>query len=250
MTPKPPKTTAVPYVIAQAWRILLIEDEPFTRAVLVEGLRSQGVSNIAQAGEVDEAKQLMVGDDRRFDCVVSDFELPGKHGLQFLQMVRMGMTGARRSVPFIIVTSHADRHLVAPAIELDVSAFLGKPVDPVDFVGKLHRAITRGIVPKPVAEYALVPVGDLKPSVAKLFASGVASHLTFQPMTGHVLMSTKDLETGMIISRPVLDPRGEELMPAGTKLSQRLLDCLQDLARFESCYEQAWIKTDSSAPAA
>jgi len=62
-------------------RVLVVEDEPRVRRSLQEGLRAAGFEvEVAASGE--EGGRLAA--TRPFDCVVLDWMLPGRDGLQVL----------------------------------------------------------------------------------------------------------------------------------------------------------------------
>src|SRR5260370_414671 len=66
-------------------RVLVIEDDPRLRRSLAEGLRAAGLE-AQTAATGDEGARL--GTAQPFDCVVLDWMLPGRDGLQVLADIR------------------------------------------------------------------------------------------------------------------------------------------------------------------
>jgi DNA-binding response OmpR family regulator len=75
-------------------RVLVIEDEAKMLRSLRDGLRAAGFE-VETAATGDEGSRLAV--TRPFDCVVLDWMLPGRDGLQVLADLRRAGGGSRRS---------------------------------------------------------------------------------------------------------------------------------------------------------
>lgn len=66
----------------QARRLLIVDDDPASRASVRTLLSSQPV-DISEAGSAEEALSILRGET--FDCVVLDLGLPGISGFDFLE---------------------------------------------------------------------------------------------------------------------------------------------------------------------
>ncbi|WP_157744145.1 PAS domain S-box protein [Halopenitus persicus] len=60
--------------------------------------------------------------ERSFDCVVSDYDMPGQNGLEFLETVRE----AHPNLPFIIYTGKGSEEIASDAISAGVTDYLQK----------------------------------------------------------------------------------------------------------------------------
>ena len=111
-------------------RVLLVDDERESRAVLTAFLSLEGVQVVAVA-TAEEA--LMRLHDRPFDLVIADLGLPGASGFDLLRQVRR--SGAPwAQLPIVAVTGRAsaiDREVVLEA------GFQGHVAKPVDLQGLL-----------------------------------------------------------------------------------------------------------------
>jgi PAS domain S-box-containing protein len=81
--------------------ILVVEDEPVVRALIVEVLQELGYQ-ILQAGDAQQALPLLQA-ERAIDLLVSDVGLPGINGRQLATMARE----LRSDLPVLFVTGHA-----------------------------------------------------------------------------------------------------------------------------------------------
>ena len=89
-------------------RVLLVEDNAFTRSTVAASLEGEGIDVVAAVGSAREA----VDAARRspFDCAVIDLNLgPGPTGLDLAH----GLRKARPGLPLVILTSYEDPRLLA-----------------------------------------------------------------------------------------------------------------------------------------
>ncbi|MDY7081184.1 MAG: response regulator, partial [Halobacteria archaeon] len=62
--------------------------------------------------------------DGSFDCIVSDYEMPGMDGLDFLNEVRD--SGVHSNIPFILFTGKGNEEIASDAISKGVTDYLQK----------------------------------------------------------------------------------------------------------------------------
>ncbi len=103
-------------------RALVIEDQAFTRKVVVMALRQLGFSEVAEAA--DGADGLAEIERRAPDVVICDIEMQPVDGLVFLQTLRAEHGDG---IPVLFLTQHGEALVVERARALGVSAFLLKP---------------------------------------------------------------------------------------------------------------------------
>ncbi len=80
-------------------RILIVEDEADQRELVARILEGRGCT-VRQSGSAEEAAELLEGED--FDLVLSDWKLPGEHGIWLLGMVRE----RRPDTAFVLATAY------------------------------------------------------------------------------------------------------------------------------------------------
>ncbi|MPZ41537.1 MAG: response regulator [Rhizobiales bacterium] len=105
--------------------VLLVDDAPFFRNMLTPVLKAAGYA-VTPASSADEAVALLQ-DNRRFDVVVTDIEMPGKDGFELAAAVRANPRTA--NLPVIGLSSLVS----AEAIER------GRQVGLHDYVAKFDR---------------------------------------------------------------------------------------------------------------
>jgi two-component system chemotaxis sensor kinase CheA len=89
----------------QAKRILLVDDSPFFRNMLVPLLSVAGYS-VTAAENADQALRLRE-QGRDFDLIISDIEMPGMSGFDFVREVKRGERWS--GTPVVALSSHASR---------------------------------------------------------------------------------------------------------------------------------------------
>jgi two-component system NtrC family response regulator len=117
-------------------RILVVDDDAGTRAVLAEVLSRRGYQVHEAADGLMVSTALQAG-DFPFDVVVLDWKMPGLDGLSVLEQLR---TFAPES-PAILISIAADDQLRTEALSLGAFAVLRKPVRFEALVALVERAL-------------------------------------------------------------------------------------------------------------
>lgn len=106
-------------------RILLIEDEPQVREMLVDELAERGHS-VIEAANGEEGLRILI--DAEPDLVLCDRAMPGMSGYDVLERLR-GAYPQYDEVPFVFLTALSDPRDKAAVEHLRPSAYINKPVD-------------------------------------------------------------------------------------------------------------------------
>ena len=102
---------------------LVVDDVPAMCQITTNQLRALGVSDISTAANgADALRQLEL---KKFDCVLTDWNMPVMDGLTLLRAVRADARLAH--IPVVMVTADAERERIAQAIAAGVSDLLVKP---------------------------------------------------------------------------------------------------------------------------
>jgi DNA-binding response OmpR family regulator len=118
-------------------RVLVIEDEPRVLRSLDEGLRGAGFE-VEVAGTGDEGARLVANE--RFDCIILDWMLPGRDGLQILKELRQGGD----ATPVLLLTARDaidDRVL---GLDSGADDYLVKPFAFAELLARLRVLLRRG----------------------------------------------------------------------------------------------------------
>ncbi len=101
-------------------RILIVEDEADQRELVARILEGRGCT-VRQSGSAEEAAELLEGED--FDLVLSDWKLPGEHGIWLLGKVRERQPGAA----FVLATAYGSISHAVEAVRQGADDYLEKP---------------------------------------------------------------------------------------------------------------------------
>ena len=107
-------------------KILIVDDEYYTRKVIRTLLLALGCTRIHEAN--DGARGLDAIRALAPNIVLLDWEMPGMDGAEFVRQVRSPASFPLPNVPIIMLTGHGERSRVLEAVRLGVHEFLLKPV--------------------------------------------------------------------------------------------------------------------------
>ena len=128
-------------------RILLVEDDPDTRELVVRLLAEQGY-DVATAASGDEALELALTVDPAL--VLLDLMLPGIDGYSVLREFR-----ARSEVPVVVLSGRPREQDRVRALELGADAYLTKPIGVEELLAAVAAALRRPHLTTPAAEKVL-----------------------------------------------------------------------------------------------
>jgi CheY-like chemotaxis protein len=121
-------------------RILVIDDEHYTRKVIKTLLMTMGVTSIQEAE--DGRAGLEIIRTLAPHIVLCDWEMPGMDGPSFVRTVRSPETFPYPDVPIIMLTAYGERSRVVEAARLGVHEYLLKPVSSQALRARLLSVIT------------------------------------------------------------------------------------------------------------
>ena len=126
-------------------RALIVDDSPVMRKVVERALRHAGIeiSEVLQAGNGTEALEVLRNNPAP-DFILSDINMPGMDGLQFLEQRRA--ENLAPEAPVFMITTESSAPLVLRAIAAGARGYICKPFTPeqirVRVVPLLVRALT------------------------------------------------------------------------------------------------------------
>ena len=124
-------------VTAQAWRILLVDDDPASRLVATRQLRRRGHRITAVTGGRQALRHLR---RREADLVVLDLNLPDIPGLELAAMLRRDKPG----LPLLALTAHGGPEVRAGCLRAGFTAHLAKPSDEATLTEVVERLAEAG----------------------------------------------------------------------------------------------------------
>ena len=120
-------------------RIMVVDDMSTSRGLITQALDAFGVRNVATASDGPTA--LTTLETAPVHLVISDFNMPGMDGLQFLHRLRTGPK--TKGVGFILITGKADKAIIDKGRTLGMNNFLKKPFEPKDLQNCIEAVVGR-----------------------------------------------------------------------------------------------------------
>jgi two-component system chemotaxis response regulator CheY len=119
--------------------VLIVEDEPTTRASIRSQLRQIGIQTILEAA--DGKAGLAELARTRPTLVLCDVHMKPVDGRQFLKMVRTVKVEWVKNIPIIFLTADANPDTVAFAKEFHVNGYLVKPISVNDLKTRIDAVL-------------------------------------------------------------------------------------------------------------
>ena len=175
-------------------RVLVVEDEIRTAALLRRGLSEAGYSvDVA----VDGPDAVWRASEFSYDAVVLDVMLPGYDGLEVCRRLR----DRGRWAPVLMLTARDDLAARVRGLDSGADDYLAKPFSFDELFARLRALIRRGAPERPT----LVQCGDLRldPATRRVWRGDIELALSpkefallelFLRHPGHVLTRTRILE--------------------------------------------------------
>lgn len=122
--------------------VLVVEDELTMRKFIVSVLKQQlNCRTVIQADSADRALETLEQNPPHIDVIISDWEMSGTKGDDFL--LRIKMNPALRDAPFIMITCRNDRDAIITAIQAGVTGYIVKPFSTAMLTEKIITALGR-----------------------------------------------------------------------------------------------------------
>jgi two-component system cell cycle sensor histidine kinase/response regulator CckA len=115
--------------------VLVVEDEPIIRRLIVEGLRRYGYV-VHEASSVDEAWAFLLEHADEVEAVLTDIVLPGSDGLSLAARIE----DLYPELPVVIMSGYADSEQSEVATR---HSFITKPFAPRDIAALLAKSLRR-----------------------------------------------------------------------------------------------------------
>lgn len=108
-------------VSAQPIHLLHVDDDPAQTELVADFInRIDDRISVDSATGASEGFKLL--EEIEFDCVVSDYDMPGQNGIEFLKTIREDDT----SLPFILYTGKGSEEIASEAISTEATDYLQK----------------------------------------------------------------------------------------------------------------------------
>jgi two-component system chemotaxis response regulator CheY len=264
-------STVIPEDLSRL-KFLIVDDSAFVRNIVQTMLLKSRAKFITHAASGKEAMEAL--GKTRCDCIISDWNMAPIGGLELLQKVRAGKAlRTPADICFILLTGHSDANVVNVAINLDVNAYLVKPVSYEKLIQSIFTARQRKWRVKGPKYYEAVqgveiappmkaaPPGRTAPWVTWIMKSPKRGQLEerLQQMRTEIELLRKDdgnkereirnkrlclldeVPPGSVLAEDIYGEHGKLLIGAGILLNQNVLGRLQELTKDSGQDVKLWI---------
>ncbi len=127
-------------ITEQRLRLLVVDDEPDVRELLVAALGAAGGCHVHAAGDARSALRALDAEETPFDGILLDIQMPGTTGIELCGIIRA--TPGYGDVPIIMLTAMAERHYLQDAFAKGANDYITKPFEIADLGKKLAKQRT------------------------------------------------------------------------------------------------------------
>ncbi len=121
--------------------ILVVDDSVNIRNIICDNLKRLGFSHMETAPDANDAFSKLVSFSKTpnpFTLILSDLNMPGPSGIDFLKQVRE--TEKFKDIPFVLITTESEKMAVIQAALAGVSAYVVKPFNLDSLTKRLQEA--------------------------------------------------------------------------------------------------------------
>jgi putative nucleotidyltransferase with HDIG domain len=128
--------------------ILVIDDEEIIRSLIYETLSLENY-NVITLESIPDTKTYFKNNS--FDTIISDINLPGKSGIQFLKEIR----AFDETIPVILITGSTETENLLTAIKYGAYDFLRKPFPLSDIIVAVNNSVQKRKLEKENLKYKI-----------------------------------------------------------------------------------------------
>ena len=150
--------------------VLVVDDEPIVREVVVEYLRRDGFRTV-EAGDGRSAKALV--ESEHPDLVVLDLMLPEEDGLSVCRWIR-----SRSALPVIMLTARGEEADRIVGLELGADDYVTKPFGMNELLARMRAALRRGLTSDGEEAVVTTPDFEIDLAVKRATRGGQDARLT------------------------------------------------------------------------
>ena len=121
--------------MAEALKIVVVEDEGLIRMDVVSTLQEAGYEVVGEGADGEEAIRLAT--ELEPDLIVMDIKMPKLDGISAAEKI------AELRIPVVLLTAFSQSDLVTRAAEAGAMAYVTKPFKPTDLLPAIQIALSR-----------------------------------------------------------------------------------------------------------
>lgn len=131
-----------PQISTQAERILLVDDEPQVLSVARRALESLGY-NVESHSSAQSALAAFDADQKRWQCIVTDFAMPGMNGVELARYIR----ARRPEIPILLCTGFGGAVDAMAAKAIGIARVINKPFQRQELSEAIEEALGKNAPP-------------------------------------------------------------------------------------------------------
>jgi len=231
-------------LLLEGKRVLLAEDEDFSRKIVSQMIEKLGCTELTVVGEGDSAA-VALQEAGPFDVAILDFRMPHRNGLELLKDVRVGLGEVSREQRVMMLTASNDYELLGAAMALDVDAFVTKPITLVQMAERMRSIFKQWGEYKTAARYALVDIESVSRRLTAGLPKGpkAASDAEARSPNRGTLTKLENVRAGCFLAEDVTGPQKQLVLASGVRLSNRLIARLVEVKDVITVTE-IWVEPD------
>jgi two-component system chemotaxis response regulator CheY len=217
-------------LLLEGKRVLLAEDEDFSRKIVGQMIGKLGCTALTTVGEGDSAAAAL-REAGPFDMVILDFRMPNRNGLELLKDIRVGLGDVPREQRVMMLTASGDYELLGAAMALDVDAFVTKPISLQQMAERIRGIFKLWGEYKTASRYREIDTDEVTrkliaptPKPAKADQEAEAA----RPKRG-TLTKLENVRAGSYLAEDVTGPLQQLVLASGSRLSERLIQRLVEV---------------------
>ncbi|HUN75094.1 MAG TPA: chemotaxis response regulator CheY [Steroidobacteraceae bacterium] len=129
--------------MSKTLKFLVVDDFSTMRRIVKNLLNDLGYQNVVEADDGNTALPILQQGD--IDCLITDWNMPGMHGLELLKAVRSDAKLAK--LPVLMLTAEAKREQIVEAAQAGVSGYVIKPFTAEILKEKLEKILGVAVGP-------------------------------------------------------------------------------------------------------
>ncbi len=119
-------------------KVLVVDDSPTMRRIVVQMLTRLGFGDILEAGDGEEALAAL-RQHPGIELMLTDWNMPGMNGLELTLAVRAQAEHAK--LPILMVTTRNMKADILAAMKAGVNNYVTKPFDPKTIKEKIDKVL-------------------------------------------------------------------------------------------------------------
>jgi two-component system chemotaxis response regulator CheY len=120
-------------------KIMVVDDSPTSRRLVISALRGLGYSDFDDASDGQEA--IIKLRKSNFDLLITDWNMPNLNGLELTKLVRKDPNISK--LPIILITTRGDKDDLIDALKNQVDNYIVKPFTPKILKEKIDKVFEK-----------------------------------------------------------------------------------------------------------